>query len=414
MSASFIFHFPRFVKLAGVLPGALLLSSFIGACSKPHLVLTHDAYIWQRQWSPEVKAAVHRSANQVQVWRVLAAYRDENSQAQLRAVAVDMATLRSNGKPVMMVIRLDGQLVNWDEARLLTEIEGHILRWQKQAVPLAGIEIDHDCATGRLPGYARFLAALRQRLNPSLSLSITALPAWNTARHLDTVLKEVDEVVLQVHAVQNPHEGLFEPARARRWIESFARRTDKPFRVALPNYGSKISWNKNNPEVWWIESETPLLASGSESRELFADPQTIAAFIQALQQDAPSHLKGISWFRLPVQGDQRIWSAATWHAVMNSQPVLPHLEVVMHPAAEQGLQWVTLVNTGEIDTTLPAQVRLDTSCRIADGANGYQLEEKSGEVLFRRAKEGLLPAQSQRVIGWIRCSADKVRINVQK
>jgi len=57
-------------------------------------------------------------------------------------------------------------------------------------VPVAGVEIDHDCATARLSAYARFLSILRARLDRTVPLSITALPAWLSAPEVDEVFSK--------------------------------------------------------------------------------------------------------------------------------------------------------------------------------------------------------------------------------
>ncbi|MDA4569495.1 DUF3142 domain-containing protein, partial [Escherichia coli] len=70
-----------------------------------------------------------------------------------------------------------------------------------------------------------FLTALKNRLEPGTPLSITALPTWLNSPDLDALLKVPDESVLQVHAVLNPTQGLFDAKRAQAWISAFAGRT---------------------------------------------------------------------------------------------------------------------------------------------------------------------------------------------
>src|SRR6185369_6869028 len=141
-------------------------------------------------------------------WRVLAAQSDERG--HLRPTAVEWTALENNGRPVILVVRIDGQLAQWDEEVLLDDLRAVLSWWRQNRVPVAGVEIDHDCGTARLSAYARFLAELRTRIEDGVPLSITALPAWLSAPNLDTVLAQADEVVLQVHAVQSPRGGLFD------------------------------------------------------------------------------------------------------------------------------------------------------------------------------------------------------------
>ncbi|HLJ20059.1 MAG TPA: DUF3142 domain-containing protein [Stellaceae bacterium] len=256
----------------------LLPTVSLAASSTTHGALPQDAYVWQRQWTPAVASALGQSADLVRDWRVLAA--EVDGAGRLRATEVDWAALSATQRPVIPVIRIDGQLAHWGEAQLLADIRDLLRRWRQSAVPVAGIEIDHDCATARLPEYARFLTELRAELGGT-PLSITALPTWLGSRALDRVLAATDEVVLQVHAVQDPHAGLFDAATASRWIEALGRRTSKPFRVALPAYGTRVSWTAEG-RIGAVESERPLLIDASASVELMASPSEVASLLRSL------------------------------------------------------------------------------------------------------------------------------------
>ena len=129
------------------------------------------------------------------------------------------------------------------------------------------IEGRNSRATARLAAYARFLSNLRSRMGRAVPLSITALPAWLSSPEVDEVFAQADEIDLQVHAVQNPRMGLFNRERARAWIDELLHRTSKPFRVALPAYGSRVSWREDG-NLLAIEGEMPLFAGGSSAIEL--------------------------------------------------------------------------------------------------------------------------------------------------
>src|SRR5271170_5030157 len=201
--------------------------------------LPHDAYIWQRKWTPALRVALTNSSDLVRAWRVLAAYSDDGG--HLQAVAVDWKALKSSGRPVIAVVRINGQLAQYNDEQLLSDLDGLLSRWRQMGAQIAGLEIDHDCGVARLAAYALFLARVRASLDPAIPLSITALPAWLSSPELDAVFASTSEVVLQVHMMQSPRAGLFDADQARRWIEDISRRTDKPFRVALPAYGVRVT-----------------------------------------------------------------------------------------------------------------------------------------------------------------------------
>lgn len=367
------------------------------ACHRPPVPLEHDVYVWQRQWSPAVTAALTQSADLVHAWRVLAAQTDASG--RLLPVAIDRTALAATQRPVVLVIRIDGQLSSWDADALLTQVIA--LRDTWKGAPLAGVEIDHDCGTARLPTYAGFLARLKSALRAT-PLSITALPAWLASAELERVAAQADEVVLQVHAVQSPRAGLFDPALARTWIDRFAARVHKPFRVALPTYGSRVAWDDDG-RVVAVESEAPLLAGGSEASELIAAPADVAQLLAGLRGDPPRGLAGIVWFRLPTAQDARAWSLPTWRAVIGGTPLKTSLVAFFQPGAAPGAVDIVLRNDGEVDGRLPGRIRLPAGCTVADGVNGYVLAYAKAHPFLRRDRDGWLRAHYQRAVGWARC-----------
>jgi hypothetical protein len=382
----------------------------LAASGETHGFLPQDAYVWQRQWTPALESAMAQSSDLVRAWRVLAAQSD--AQGRLRPVAVDLTALERSGRPVIPVIRIDGQLVQWDQETLLGDVDVAMARWRDAPVTLAGIEIDHDCGTARLPTYARFLTALRARLDPTLPLSITALPTWLASRDFDAVLEASDETVLQVHAVRSPRAGLFDAGLALQWAEELARRTSKPFRVALPAYGTRVSW-RDDGGLLAVESERPLLAGGSAATDLMASPQDVAAVMRRLERARPARLQGIVWFRLPTADDSRAWSLATWRAVVRGEPLRGRVEALAEATDQLGQSNLVLSNPEAIDADLPQRVELPGNCALADGINGYTLADTGTGIAVRRLRTGLLRGHHRQVIGWMRCAGDPRDFHVE-
>jgi hypothetical protein len=382
---------------------ALFLLTLISACSKP-APLPNDAYVWQRKWNPSVVSALEASQGFVQTWHVLAA--EQDSKDDWTAISPDWAALAAIHAPVAAVVRIDGQL--GDLATLpVARIARLAADWKQHGVALTAIEIDHDCATSRLAAYTRFLAALRAQLDPGIKLTITALPAWLGSPALDALLGQADESILQVHAVMNPLQGLFDPAEARGWLHAYASHTHRPWRVALPTYGSRVTWGDDG-RIAGIESERPMLLENGfaqgVSHELVAQPEQIGAFVARLERDAVPGLAGVVWFRLPTDADERAWSLPTWRAVLTRAPLSASVRADVRESPQQpGLYDVSLVSGGNVDATLPPVVRTDASCEAADGINGYALDSDARGMLLRRVQPGLLRAGMRRDIGWLRC-----------
>ncbi len=360
--------------------------------------LPHDAYIWQRVWTPQVISSVRRSSDIVRAWRILLAEAD--GAGRWTTVAISWADLQAAQRPIIGVIRIDGRL---DEEWMPAMLDKIMSRVEPVSANLAGVEVDYDCPTSKLPTYARFLAGLRSRLARPIALSITALPTWMASTELERLTKPLDEAVLQVHAVDDPRRGLFDPAQAERWVHEFGRRIRRPFRVALPAYDVRVTWRADG-RLASVEGEMPLLTGGSRGELLGAAPEAVLQFVQTLQRAGPDGLIGIVWFRLPTDADTRAWSPQTWRAVITGALPPARLNAGLVPAERSDLWTITLSNDGPVDAMLPRQVRLDSACEMADGANGFRLTAGDRPLVLEATGSDRLRAHSKRIIGWARCT----------
>jgi hypothetical protein len=384
--------------LAAVLLCVIGLSGSMPQIRSTAAPLPHDAYVWQRAWTPHVISSVSRSSDIVRAWRLLLAEAD--STGRWTTVRIPWSDVQATQRPVIGVIRIDGRL---DEARIPAMLDQVMARIEPVSTALAGVEIDYDCPTSRLAIYARFLAALRSRLPQRLKLSITALPTWMRSRDLERVTGDLDEIVLQVHAVDDPRRGLFDPDQAERWVREFGRRIHRPFRVALPAYDVRVTWRPDG-RLASVEGEMPLRAGATDGETLHASPAAVLRFLNAMRLGAPQGLSGIAWFRLPTDADSRAWSLQTWRAVIAGELPATRLNAGLVPAGRADLWTVTLANDGPVDAPLPRQVRLDPACEAADGANGFRLAAAGGPLVLEATGNGRLRANRKRIIGWARCT----------
>jgi hypothetical protein len=360
--------------------------------------LDQQLYIWQRQWTPAHEAALRDSRQDFSTLRVLALQAFPN--AGWNQARIDAQLLKADGRPLIAVIRLDGQLKSLDQDQVTVQILQVLADWQAQGLTLSGVEIDHDAGNARLPAYAEFLRHLRSALPTNLPLSITALPAWLGSAQLPELLQTVDSSVLQVHAVSDPRRGLFDPDQALKWAKAWAGITDKPFYLALPAYGVALLPDDGGAPV--VESEVQLERAG-QRRELLADPLQLSQLGQALREDPPAHLTGLIWFRLPLANDRRAWSLTTLRAVARGDQLASQLGVTLSEL--DGLYDIKLDNPGNLDSAWPARITLKTqSCEGADALAGYSLQQSPDLLTFTRLRDGRLPAGGQRAIGWARCA----------
>jgi hypothetical protein len=360
--------------------------------------LDQQLYVWQRQWTPAHEAALRDSRADFSTLRVLAL--QAFPQAGWSRARIDPALLKGDGRPLIAVIRLDGQLKSLNQEEVTTQIQQVISDWQAQGLTLAGVEIDHDAGNARLPAYREFLTHLLAVLPTSVPLSITALPAWLDSPELPALLSTVDSSVLQVHAVSNPRHGLFDPDQARQWAKAWSRVSAKPFYLALPAYGVALLPDTGGASI--VESEVSI-ERGGQRRELLADPQPLSQLGTELRADPPAHLAGLIWFRLPLANDRRAWSLTTLRAVARGDALDSRLALSL--SAQQGLYDIGVRNEGNLDSAWPERLTLAVQgCEGGDALAGYALQQTPDLLTFTRLRDGRIAAGGQRAIGWARCA----------
>ncbi|MBD9588170.1 DUF3142 domain-containing protein [Pseudomonas sp. PDM03] len=381
------------------LSGLLVMLALLSGCERQDAPpLDQQLYVWQRQWTPAHEAALKDSRADFSTLRVLAL--QAFPKAGWNRARIDPVLLKRDGRPLIAVIRLDGQLKSLDQDEVAAQIQQVLSDWQAQGLLLSGVEIDHDAGNARLPAYRKFLTDLRAVLPASMPLSITALPAWLDSSELPALLSTVDSSVLQVHAVSDPRMGLFDPDQARKWASAWSRITSKPFYLALPAYGVALLPQAGGaPDV---ESEVPIERVG-ERRELLADPQQLSTLATQLRDDPPAHLAGLIWFRLPLANDRRAWSLTTLRAVARGEALDSRLTLKL--SAQDGLYDVSISNQGNLDSAWPERLTLAArGCEGADALAGYALQQSPDLLTFTRLRDGRIPAGGQRAIGWARCT----------
>lgn len=266
-----------------------LVAAACGSTPAPDVVgarLPQAAYVWQRNWTPGVREAVAHPLAALDGLHVLAAELDGGG--DLTVMRLDAAALAASHRPITLVVRMSGSrpLEGVSLASVLEAGE----RLRGAGVNVAGLEIDHDCATARLPAYAAWLTAHRPAA--PLRFSITALPTWAESPALAQVAAAVDDLVVQVHAVRAPM--IFDANEAWADLAGFARAVrTTPMRVALPTYSAVVRGD-----------------------EIGVDPDDVARFVRRLEARPIAGVGGVVWFRLPVAGDEQTWTAATFARVV--------------------------------------------------------------------------------------------------
>jgi hypothetical protein len=184
--------------------------------------------------------------------------------------------------------------------------------------------------------------------------------------------------------------------------------------VALPTYGSRVTWN-NASKLTSVESEVARYGHLSTGSELFVRPLDVAAFLAGLGRSGNRKVSGIAWFRLPTSDDRRAWSMETWRAVVDGQPLKPVVRVEVLESDVPGTLNVYVANDGVLDEVFPAELTIDADrgCESADAVMPYSISRQRGDLTMRLTDRRLLAAGSRHLVGWIRCGASEGKVNAR-
>ncbi|HUT51895.1 MAG TPA: DUF3142 domain-containing protein [bacterium] len=176
----------RRVQYAFLLPAACAALASV-SCTRPVPraagPISQEVYVWQRSWDGAVQESINMMPSQVSGLAVLAAEISWDK-GRLRSVMVpcDYPALKKSGLQVGLALRIGpypGPFTEDGEpARTIAGLAAKIMaRAKDSGLNVQELQIDFDCADGKLDGYRSWLAAIRQKTGPT-PLVITALPSW--------------------------------------------------------------------------------------------------------------------------------------------------------------------------------------------------------------------------------------------
>ena len=401
-----------------IFTACLALLALLASCSdsgQSANPLRQWAYVWQREWTPAVAAALRQAAPKLDGFVVLGAEIVwKNGKPQVLRPPVDWAALRTTGKPVGIAMRIDpftdSATAREEHARLFSETAKSLVQdAQQHGVACAEFQVDYDCAKKRLAEYRAWLAPLREAVKP-VRLVITALPSWLDESDARGLFAVPDAFVLQVHSVPTRNEGervaLCDPARTQRWVAQAAK-FGRPFTVALPTYSALVGYDADGHSLGMAtDGVQPKWPPGTRIVEFDSDAEEMARLVAEWRAGHPAAMTRVAWYRLPVEG-KRNWSWPTFSAVLEGRAPTHRLEVLTgdgNPAD------VSLANRGEAEERLDAGVliRWEGTAPVASEAlRGWSVTLAEHEARFTRTAAAiprLLPG-GRREIGWLRFDA---------
>jgi hypothetical protein len=375
----------------------LLLALVLAGCSPATDHWENDAYVWAGSHAPDPAIAALPLARH----RLLLLQWQADGGSSPRRFDRRPWLTAFEHTPVVAVVRLDGYRIAAGPREVTEALKAEMADWPREPV---AVEIDHDAATARIGDYARWLSDFKTLWENRSPIWITALPDWQHSPSFGALLRAVDAVTLQVHAVDRPDAGLLVPERALAVVRIFEQTAATPLFVALPTYQLRVGWNANG-SVRFVEGEQPVAASATREQTLFVDPEGLAALARTLRETRTARRRGVAWYRLPREGDRQSLSMATFSALVSEAPTSQVVDIQAKPGSDGATHDLVLHNPGPLDGSLPAAISWAAGCAVGDAAFGYHTGRTRNEL--ERDSPGLLRAGEQRTIGWIRCARDE-------
>ena len=291
--------------------------------------LRHEVYVWQRAWLKPVRDAVSQRGTNFAVLTVLGAEISwKDRKPQLVRVPVDYETLIAMKRPVGVALRIGsfaGPFEMNDVAGLFVVVKAAALvsAGRSNQIELAELQIDFDCAESKLDEYRVWVEAIQQRVAP-LPVTITTLPSWLDSRAFRRLALVATNYVLQVHSMERPVSfdaslTLCDPRAASRAVEQ-AGRIGVPFRVALPTYGYQLAFDTSGKYLGLsAEGPRPNWPATAQVRQVAANQNELGKLVRGWTHSRPAAMRGVIWYRLPVDGDRHNWTWRTLQRTMQGE-----------------------------------------------------------------------------------------------
>jgi hypothetical protein len=389
-------------------------------------MMSQDVYVWQRSWTEQVVSAIQeRATNFSEVVPLCAEVTWQSGQPKVIRVPVNWDALSHSGTPIGLALRIGpfpGPFDAADErAKWLAALAGSlVMEASNHQFLVRELQIDFDCAETKLEGYAAWVSVIRRQVSPT-RVVITALPAWLNRSAFQTLIRAADEYVLQVHSLAPPNRPdaaftLCDPELARQAVAQ-AGRFGLPFRVALPTYGYLMAFDANG-KFAGLSAEGPLKnwQPGVQLREVRSDAAALARLVRGWSLERPELLRGIIWYRMPVEGDVLNWSWSTLSRVMKGEEPRADLRATLR-RPQPGLVEFDMVNEGDADFVgYPEMEARWTGAQpvASDGLRGFApCAIGTNVICFRNSRQPLrIRPQERQMIGWLRLGADE-RVDVK-
>ncbi|MHC4193207.1 MAG: DUF3142 domain-containing protein, partial [Planctomycetota bacterium] len=203
------FVFGGIVLLAVVAAIIYLLGDFHTTVERSSLPLSHQVYVWQRDWDETLSRAVHGASPQTSRFVVLAAEISwESGQPKVVYVPINYDVLKAAGRSFGLAMRMGAYSGTFDKSDAATSLvagiaDSLIAEARSNGLEPAELQLDFDCAESKLDRYLSLVEVLDKQIHPA-ALTITALPCWLKHRSFARLARATEGYVLQVHSLERP------------------------------------------------------------------------------------------------------------------------------------------------------------------------------------------------------------------
>jgi hypothetical protein len=387
---------------AGLVLAALALAIWWKLQPPPPGKWQTEVYVWQRGESPALREALEKS-HEVATRRHFLGVEigRDGSEWRVSRTTLPDDLLAGEGLVLRIGASLAGQ--SWQDGEALERVLKEAA-WMA-AKPVAECQIDYDSPQRSLANYRLLLEAIKKRF-PQKRWTLTALPSWLGEADAAALFVAADGVVLQVHSLTLPERPerpviLCDPVAARAAVHRMSR-FDVPFLVALNTYGCEVFFDENGGVLDVVSEDVPQSPPNGAVRRTagISEATELAALVAEWRNHRPPGMRGVVWYRLPLETDRRNWRWITWQRAAAGK--LPHSNLrVEARRAGEGLWDLVLKNDGERDERLPESIAAGCATLALDGLNGYTAATGDQWILEEAAWPWLAPGDSL-TIGWLR------------
>ena len=321
----------------------------------------NGVYIWQKKWNNQIAESILKVEKYNLTYYIFAGdISYENKKWGFRKISVVWKYLK-NTKKIILVFR-----ITQNAAAVLNSVNSEkfieglklficdiVNQAKEEEVAIQGIQIDYDCPSKKLAGYKKLLKVINRHFFKS-EISITALPDWLDYNEFTELAGYCDYYVMQLHSFDIPKNNAElnitpEIEQVKKYIK-LCLKVKIPFFVALPTYGYEVNYNDSY-------AVTALRAENTNFGQYrYFKKKIVAANIEKtlqikkyLENLKIKLLKGIIWFRLPVENDIFNWSLKTFSAVMENCLTKSDCKIILEKSKD-GAIGVFIENAGEANS----------------------------------------------------------------